>query len=245
MTYCIGLKIAEGLIFLSDTRTNAGIDNISRYRKMFTWEVEGDRAIALVAAGNLSITQGVITRLDEAIHDAKKTGAETILSARSMYRVAEIVGATMQDIQDRHREDLEAQGTPADATLILGGQRRGGQHRLFLIYSAGNFIEASTDTPFFQIGEHKYGKPILDRVIVDETPMRGALKAAMVSMDSTMRSNLSVGMPLDLSVIRTDTYRFAVQRRIEAEDADYAEISHGWAQALRDALLSLPDVKLD
>ncbi len=245
MTYCIGLKIAEGLIFLSDTRTNAGIDNISRYRKMFTWEVEDDRAIALVAAGNLSITQGVMTRLDEAIHDAKKTGAETILSARSMYRVAEIVGATMQDIQDRHREDLEAQGTPADATLILGGQRRGGQHRLFMVYPAGNFIEASVDTPFFQIGEHKYGKPILDRVIVDETPMRGALKAAMVSMDSTMRSNLSVGMPLDLSVIRTDTYRFAVQRRIEAEDADYAEISHGWAQALRDALLSLPDVKLD
>jgi len=245
MTYCIGLKIAEGLVFLSDTRTNAGIDNISRYRKMFTWEVEGDRAIALVAAGNLSITQGVMTRLDEAIHDAEKTGAESILNARSMYRVAELVGETMQDIQDRHREDLEAQGTPADATLILGGQRCGGHHRLFLIYSAGNFIEASTDTPFFQIGEHKYGKPILDRVIVDETPMRGALKAAMVSMDSTMRSNLSVGMPLDLSVIRTDTYRFAVQRRIEAEDADYAEISHGWAQALRDALLSLPDVKLD
>lgn len=245
MTYCIGLKIAEGLIFLSDTRTNAGIDNISRYRKMFTWEVDGDRAIALVAAGNLSITQGVMTRLDEAIHDAANSDAESILNAKSMYRVAEIVGETMQNIQERHREDLEAQGATADATLILGGQRRGGQHRLFLIYSAGNFIEASTDTPFFQIGEHKYGKPILDRVIVDETPMRGALKAAMVSMDSTMRSNLSVGMPLDLSVIRTDTYRFAVQRRIEAEDADYAEISHGWAQALREALLSLPDVKLD
>jgi putative proteasome-type protease len=245
MTYCIGLKIAEGLVFLSDTRTNAGIDNISRYRKMFTWEIEGERAIALVAAGNLSISQGVITRLDEAIDDAAATGSETILNAKSMYRVAEIVGNTMQQMQERHREDLEAQGTAADATLILGGQRLGGEHRLFLIYSAGNFIEATVDTPFFQVGEHKYGKPILDRVITDETPMKDALKAAMVSMDSTMRSNLSVGMPLDLSVICTDTYRFAVQRRIEAEDEDYAEISHGWAQALRGAFLSLPEVRID
>jgi len=244
MTYCVGLKIAEGLVFLSDTRTNAGIDNISRYRKMFTWEVVGDRAIAMVMAGNLSITQGIITRLNEAIDDTT-IGAESILTARSMYRVAEIVGETMQQMQQRHREDLEAQGTPADATIILGGQRRGGQHRLFLVYAAGNFIEATVDTPFFQIGEHKYGKPILDRVIAEETPMEDALKCVMVSMDSTMRSNLSVGMPLDLSVIRTGAYRFAVQRRIEAEDPDYAAISHGWAQALRDAFVSLSKVKID
>ncbi|MCG8547640.1 MAG: peptidase [Alphaproteobacteria bacterium] len=245
MTYCIGLKIAEGLVFLSDTRTNAGVDHIARYRKMFTWEVEGERAVALMTAGNLSMGQGVVTRINRAIQVSKQTGEETILNADSMFRVAEIVGETLQALQARHRDELEAQGAVADASIILGGQRRGGRPRLFQVYSAGNFIEATEDTPYFQIGEAKYGKPILDRVITVHTAMKDALKAAFVSMDSTLRSNISVGMPLDFAVLRGDTLKFSVRKRIEPEDANFTEISHGWSDALREAFLHLPEVKVD
>jgi len=226
---------------LSDTRTNAGVDNISRYRKMFTWETTGERVVCLMCSGNLSITQGVITRIDRDLNKAAKgETVETILNADSMFRVAQLIGDYMRDMQDRHRETLQAQGEAADATIILTGQRAGGQQRLFLIYSAGNFIEATEDTPYFQIGEHKYGKPILDRVITPATPMSEALNAVLVSMDSTIRSNLSVGMPLDLSIIRTDTYHFAVNRRIETDDETYAELSQQWSEAVRNAFHTLP-----
>lgn len=243
MTYCVGLKISEGLVFLSDTRTNAGVDNIARFRKMFNWRVQGERVITMVAAGNLSITQGVITRLNQAIKRAQTEDVECILNAETMFRVAQLVGDSMRKVQDRHADALQAQGEASSATIIVGGQRRNGRHRLFQVYAAGNFIEATPDTPYFQLGEHKYGKPILDRVITIDTPMRDALKAAMVSMDSTLRSNLTVGMPLDLTVIRGDTLDFKVQRRIEAEDADFAAISDRWSQALRQSFEALPDVK--
>ncbi len=243
MTYCIGLKLRDGLVLLSDTRTNAGVDNISRYRKMSTWQVSGDRALAVVSAGNLSITQGVITRLKTAIADSQSDpNVETVLNAKTMFRCAQIVGETMREVQDRHRKALEEQGATADASLLVAGQRKGGRHRLFLVYSAGNFIEATEDTPFFQLGEHKYGKPILDRVIDPSTSIATALQAALVSMDSTLRSNLSVGMPLDLTVIETDTYKFAVQRRIEQDDRDYQDISSTWSDALRSAFHALPEV---
>jgi putative proteasome-type protease len=243
MTYCVGLKIAEGLVLLSDTRTNAGVDNIARYRKMFTWGVKGDRAIAMQTAGNLSITQGVITRINQDIQRAATEDIECIMNADSMFRIAQLVGEKMQHVQERHRPGLDARGEASGASIIVGGQRRGGRHRLFLVYSAGNFIEATSDTPYFQIGEHKYGKPILDRVVTINTPMREALKAVMVSMDSTLRSNLSVGMPLDLTVIRGDTLDFAIKRRIEADDEDFAAISDRWSQALRESFHSLPDVR--
>ena len=245
MTYCVGLKISEGLVFLSDTRTNAGVDNIARYRKMFNWSVKGERAITIVAAGNLSISQGVVTRLNQAIQRAHTEDLECILNAESMFRVAQLVGRTMRDVQDDHRDAIESHGEASSATMIVGGQRRGGRHRLFQVYAAGNFIEATADTPYFQIGEHKYGKPILDRVITINTPMKDALKAAMVSMDSTLRSNLSVGMPLDLTVIRGDTLDFKVQRRIEADDPDFTALSERWSRALREAFQELPDVKGD
>ncbi|NHK28470.1 peptidase [Parvularcula flava] len=241
MTYCVALRLNEGLVMLSDTRTNAGVDNISRYRKMFSWEAPGERVICLMCSGNLSITQGVITRIDRDLNKAAKgESVETILNVDSMFRVAQLVGDYMRDMQDRHRETLQAQGEAADASIILTGQRAGGMQRLFLIYSAGNFIEATEDTPYFQIGEHKYGKPILDRVITPATPMSEALNAVLVSMDSTIRSNLSVGMPLDLSIIRTDTYRFAVNRRIETDDETYAELSQQWSEAVRNAFHTLP-----
>ena len=243
MTYCIGLKLGDGLVLLSDTRTNAGVDNISRFSKMFTWQVPGERAIAIATAGNLSITQGIITKLQKAIADSgDDPEVETILNAPTMYRCAQIVGDAMRDVQDRHRKTIMEQGATADATILLGGQRRGGRHRLFLVYTAGNFIEATDDTPFFQLGEHKYGKPILDRVIDPTTSIPTALKAALVSMDSTIRSNLSVGMPLDLTVIRANEFDFNIRRRIESDDSDFQNISSSWSEALRAAFHALPEV---
>ncbi|MCR9139326.1 MAG: proteasome-type protease [Alphaproteobacteria bacterium] len=241
MTYCVAIKLDAGLVLLSDTRTNAGLDNISRYGKMHCWEVPGDRAFALLTAGNLSITQGVITRLEKQIEmSSVEPETETILNADSMFRIAQIVGETMRDVQERHRDGMEAQGTSFSSTILVGGQRKGGSLRLFLVYSAGNFIEATKDTPFFQIGEHKYGKPILDRVITSATPLEKAKLAACVSMDSTLRSNLSVGMPLDLAILETDRLRFSERRRIEQDDGDFNTLSEAWSKALNSAFHDLP-----
>ena len=243
MTYCVGLKIAEGLVFLSDTRTNAGLDDIACYRKTFNWAIEGERAVTIICAGNLSITQGVITELSQDIKRARTEEVECITNATTMYRVAELVSEAMRKVQGRHRSALKSQGVSSGASMIVGGQRKNGRHRLFHVYSAGNFIEATPDTPYFQLGEHKYGKPILDRVLAAETPMKDALKAVMVSMDSTLRSNLSVGMPLDLTIIRKDVFDFSVQRRIEADDPDFATLSVRWSQALKEAFSALPDIQ--
>lgn len=240
MTYCVAIKVDEGLVCLSDTRTNAGLDNIARFRKMFTWSVPGERAITLMTAGNLSVTQGVISLLQENI-EKPADGIETLYSAPSMFRVAEIVGDAMRLIQNRYGPGLSARGEASDASIIVAGQRAGGPLRLYLIYAAGNFIEATDDTPFFQIGEHKYGKPILDRVIRPETPLSEATTAALLSMDSTLRSNLSVGMPLDLTVLQTDRFEFDNTRRIEAEDRDFQDLSERWSDALRHAFGTIPN----
>ncbi|QIE54112.1 peptidase [Pikeienuella piscinae] len=246
MTYCVGLKLDAGIVMMSDTRTNAGLDNISRFRKMFNWNDPGERVLVACCAGNLSITQGVLSRINAAIARSQDDErVETILNAQTLFRSAQLFGDAMRDVQARHRETLQAQGAGADASILLAGQRKDGEMRLYLIYSAGNFIEATPDTPFLQIGEHKYGKPILDRVITPETPLDQALKAVFLSMDSTLRSNLSVGMPLDLTVIRADELDFAVQRRIEAEDEDFSAISRGWADAIREAFETLPSVNGD
>ncbi|MBU2957321.1 proteasome-type protease [Paracoccus sp. 1_MG-2023] len=235
MTYCVGLKLNEGLVLLSDTRTNAGLDNISCYRKMFLWEEPGERVIAIMTAGSLSVTQTTIARLDEAIDDEYADETTSIMRAPNMLRVATIIGDTLcrtrREISDQCR-DLKQQ---ASASMIVAGQRKGGDMRLFLIYPEGNFIEATEDTPFLQIGEHKYGKPILDRVVTPETSLADAQKAVLLSMDSTLRSNLSVGMPLDLAVIRNDDCRVSSQRRIQDGDPDFAEMSATWSAALRDS----------
>ncbi|GAA6163359.1 proteasome-type protease [Pelagimonas sp. KU-00592-HH] len=234
MTYCVALKTNAGMVFLSDTRTNAGVDNVSKYRKMFTWEVPGDRVITMMTSGNLSITQAVISLLQENI-DNPQDGIDTILSADSMFRVAEIVGDAMRVIQNRYGSNISQMGESTISSIIVGGQRAGGGMRLFHIYSAGNFIEAGEDTPYFQIGEHKYGKPILDRVINVDTPVNVCVTAALLSMDSTLRSNLSVGMPLDLSVVERDTLRFSQVRRIEDHDPNYLALSEAWSNSLRNA----------
>ncbi len=234
MTYCVALKLQQGLVFLADTRTNAGVDNVSRVKKLFTWEIPGERAICMMTAGNLGITQAVISELNEAL-DRPAPGEATLYSAESMFDVAQIVGDTMRRVQQRYSAGLAARGVDAGASIIVGGQRAGGPPRLFLVYAAGNFIEAMDDSPYFQIGEHKYGKPIIDRVISKETDMQDAIICALLSMDSTIRSNLSVGMPLDLAVIRTDEMQFNQIRRIEADDEAFRKFSERWSQELRDA----------
>lgn len=241
MTYCVAARVNAGIVMLADTRTNAGMDNISRYRKLFTYEVPGDRALGILMSGNLSITQGVKTILSRAIKRAEEDpDVETILNCDSMFRAAQIVGEAMASMQGKYRHTIEMQGSAADATILVAGQRKGGKPRLYLIYSAGNFIEATADSPYFQIGEHKYGKPILDRVITEESSIDECVKAVCVSMDSTMRSNLSVGMPLDLGIIETGMYRYRTRTRIEADDSRFAEISQSWAAALRKGFEDLP-----
>ena len=233
MTYCVGLLLNDGMVCLSDTRTNAGLDNISTYRKMFTFEVPGDRVILIMTAGSLSVTQTTIARLHEAMDMEDASPQTSILLAPTMLKVAEIVGDTLAQVRLEIDGKLSmAQG--ASASMIVAGQRKGGGMRMFLIYPEGNFIEATEDTPFLQIGEHKYGKPILDRVVQRDTSLSDAQKAVLLSMDSTLRSNLSVGMPLDLAVIVKDALKVSSKRRIEAGDESFRAMSEAWSVALRD-----------
>lgn len=233
MTYCVGLLLNDGMVLLSDTRTNAGLDNISTYRKMFHFEDPGERVITIMTAGSLSVTQTTIARLREAIDEPDATGDTSIMLAPTLLKVAEIVGNMLAEVRAEIDEKLSAmQG--ASASMIVAGQRKGGAMRLFLIYPEGNFIEATEDTPFLQIGEHKYGKPILDRVVKPSTSLSDAQKAVLLSMDSTLRSNLSVGMPLDLCVIERDACRVSHTRRIEAGDEQFRAMSEAWSRALRD-----------
>ena len=241
MTYCVAVRVDAGIVMLSDTRTNAGMDNVSRFRKMFTYEVPGERAIGLMCSGNLSITQEVKTSLSRAIKDSKDDPEiETILNCGTLHRAAQLVGDAMAAMQGRYRNQIEMQGAGADASMLVCGQRRGGKMRVYLVYSAGNFIEATADTPFFQIGEHKYGKPILDRVIRRDTSLEEAIRAVCVSMDSTLRSNLSVGMPLDLAVIERGAYGFRTRKRIEPDDESFSRISISWSDVLRNGFSTLP-----
>ena len=233
MTYCVGLLLNDGIVLLSDTRTNAGLDNISTYRKMFVFEDPGERVVTILTAGSLSVTQTAMARLREVIEDPNSDDALNIMKAPTMLKVADIVGSMLAQVRMDIDEKLSmAQG--ASASMIVAGQRRGGEMRMFLIYPEGNFIEATEDTPFLQIGEHKYGKPILDRVVTPATSLRDAQKAVLLSMDSTLRSNLSVGMPLDLAVIARDACRVTEKRRIEAGDEAFRAMSEAWSNALRD-----------
>lgn len=239
MTYCVGMLLKEGLVLLSDTRTNAGLDNISVYRKMFTFEEPGERVIVMLTAGNLSVTQTTLARLNEAIDDPEATLDTSIMQADSMLDVATITGEMLSRVTAETQARMDRMNQAATASMIVAGQRKGGRMRLFLIYPEGNFIEATEDTPYLQIGEHKYGKPILDRVITANTPLDEARKAVLLSMDSTLRSNLSVGMPLDMAIIETDALRVSEYRRIEANDEEFAAMSAAWSQALRDAFAQI------
>jgi putative proteasome-type protease len=240
VTYCVGMLLSSGLVMLSDSRTNAGMDHISTFRKMHVWEQPGDRVIALMSAGNLSISQTVVNLLKEKIAEADES-AETILNARTMFRVAQLVGGAVGEAREMYGEALEAQSSGFNVSLILGGQIRGRGLRLFQIYSAGNFIEATRETPFFQIGETKYGKPILDRVLSHDTPLTGAIKLGLISMDSTLRSNTSVGPPLNLVVYERDALRFTMNRTIREDEPYFNTIRHLWSTALHNAYVDLPE----
>lgn len=241
MTYCVGLKIDRGLVFMSDTRTNAGVDSISTFRKMYTWEMPGERVLVLLAAGNLATTQAVVSLLDER-SKAPEDREPSILKTPSMYQTARLIGDTVKEVIS----SSAPVGQSADAfgaSFILGGQIKGTEPRLFMVYPEGNFIEVSDDTPFFQIGETKYGKPILVRAYDPSMTFAETVKLLMVSFDSTVKSNLSVGLPLDLLFYERDTFEVTYRKRIGSDDAYYREISDGWSDALKSAFKSLPDFK--
>lgn len=239
MTYCVGMMLDRGLVMMSDTRTNAGVDNISTFKKMFTWEVPGERILTVMTAGNLATTQALVSLLDERTK-APEEREPSILSAPSMFQVARQVAQTLKDVIATQAEAGQRADSAFNATVILSGQIKGSPPRLFLIYPEGNFIEAGEETPFFQIGETKYGKPILVRAFDPAMSFEEAVKLMLVSFDSTVKANLSVGLPFDLQVIETDTYKVAQQRRIAADDPYYLEISTGWGEALKSAMDSLP-----
>ncbi|MDH5558045.1 MAG: proteasome-type protease [Alphaproteobacteria bacterium] len=242
MTYCVALRLNRGLVFMSDTRTNAGVDNIATFRKMFTWTVPGERVITLMAAGNLATTQAVISLLDER-SKAPADRAPSILEAPSMFQVAQMVGDMVREVIQANAMTGQQADSAFNATLILGGQISTGDPRLFMIYPEGNFIEASEDTPFFQIGETKYGRPILVRAYHADMEFEDAVKLLMVSFDSTIKANLSVGLPLDLQTYEADTMRVGHDLRIETDDPYFQSISDGWGEALKQAFNSLPDFK--
>ncbi|MBC7139439.1 MAG: proteasome-type protease [Defluviimonas sp.] len=239
MTYCVGLLLNDGMVLLSDTRTNAGLDNIATYRKMFLFEEPGERVIAILTAGSLSVTQTTIARLREAIDEPDASPGTSIMLAPTMLKVAEIIGNTLASVRHDIDDKMAAAKVSTSASMIVAGQRAGGAMRMFLIYPEGNFIEATDDTPFLQIGEHKYGKPILDRVVKPSTSILDAQKAVLLSMDSTLRSNLSVGMPLDLAVIEKDACRVSTRRRIEAGDPQFKVMSEAWSTALRESFTQI------
>lgn len=239
MTYCVGLMVDKGLVLLSDTRTNAGLDNISTYRKLFVFEEPGERVMVIQTAGSLSVTQTVIAKLNEAIEDPDATEKTSFMMAKTVLQSAEIIGNMLHQVSADIKAKMGRMDQASSASFIVSGQRRGGLQRMFLIYPEGNFIEATQDTPFLQIGEHKYGKPILDRVITADMPLEDASKAVLLSMDSTLRSNLSVGMPLDLAVIREGECRVSKSRRIEQGDQEFSALSAAWSQILRDGFMAL------
>jgi putative proteasome-type protease len=239
MTYCVGMKLEAGLVFMSDTRTNAGVDNISTFRKMYTWSRPGERVIVLMASGNLATTQAVVSLLDERTK-AVADRHPSLLETPSMFQTARLVGDTVKEvIHGAGSEGQDSEGA-FNASFILGGQIKGTDPRLFQIYPEGNFIESSSDTPFFQIGEHKYGKPILVRAYDPKMTFAEATKLLFVSFDSTLKSNLSVGMPFDLQFYENDSLQVGIQRRIDRDDSYYKIISDGWSSALKSAFASLP-----
>lgn len=241
MTYCCGMLLNRGMVMMSDTRTNAGVDNVSTFRKMFHWENPGERIITVMTAGNLATTQSVISQLEER-NKAPEDRHNSLLEAPTMFQVAQAVGKLLNDtIAAQKGESGQESADLFTASIIVGGQIKGMEPRLFLIYPEGNFIEASQDTPFFQIGETKYGRPILVRGYTHDMSFEDAVKLMMVSFDSTIKANLSVGLPLDLLAIERDTYVPFHERRILADDAYYHAVSAGWGEALKNAFHQLPD----
>ena len=242
MTYCVAIKLNAGLVFLSDSRTNAGLDQISTFRKMIVYEKPQERFMVLLSAGNLSISQSVREILQiEQLKDTPESEPITIWNAKSMFDAARVLGAAIRRVYERDAESLQAAGVEFNVSMVLGGQIKGEAMRLFQVYSAGNFIEATPETPYFQVGESKYGKPVLDRVISPTTPLDEAAKCALVSMDSTLKSNLSVGLPLDLVVYEADTFQTDKVVCIDENNPYFKMLHNTWGQRLREVFDSIEE----
>ena len=242
MTYCVAIKVNAGLVFLSDSRTNAGVDQINTFRKMIVYEKPGDRFMVLLTAGNLSISQSVREILQiEQIKDPDGGAPITIWNAKSMFDAARVLGSAIRRVYQLESDAVENSHIDFNVTMLFGGQIRGEGIRLFRVYTPGNFIEATDETPFFQIGESKYGKPVLDRVIAPATPLAEAAKCALVSMDSTMKSNLSVGLPLDLVVYEADSFQTDKIVCIDQDNPYYQMMHNSWGQKLRQVFDSIDD----
>lgn len=238
MTYCVGMVLDEGLVFASDSRTNAGVDHVSTFCKMTVVETPGEGVIVMLNSGNLATTQQVVSRIKQYALDAE----QPLTAHASMFAVAELVGRELRKtIHSTMNEAPEQSDVDFTATFLVGGQVKGEAPRLFMVYPQGNFIESTADTPFFQIGESKYGKPILDRVIQPGIGMSQAIKCALVSFDSTIKSNLSVGLPIDVAMIKTNDLQVTKRHRIDSEDTYFRDLRSSWSQGLRQVFGQLPD----
>lgn len=242
MTYGVALQLDRGIVFAADTRTNAGVDNISQYRKLHYWRRPGERVMVLLTAGNLAVTQSVVSLLNEQLRDESGAG-DSLFSVPAMYRAARLVGDAVREVRRIDGPALESSKAGFGASFILGGQIAPERPRLFHVYSEGNFIEATEDAPFLQIGEHKYGKPILDRVARPNMRLGEAAKLLLLSFDSTLRSNLSVGMPIDLLIYERDSLDVHREKRIYQDDEYFRRMSSSWAEALREAFTKIDEFK--
>ncbi len=238
MTYAVAVKLERGIVFAADTRTNAGVDNIAQYKKLTCWRIPGERVLVMLSAGNLAVSQAVLSLLNEAPSDKEYPGT-TLYSAQNMYRAARVVGEALREARSIDGPSLEVSKLSFSTSFIFGGQIGDEPPRLFHIYPEGNFIEATTDTPFFQIGEHKYGKPILDRVAQTSMKLGDAAKLVLLSFDSTLRSNLSVGLPIDMLTYETNTLKLEHTKRIGQDDPYFKMLSGEWSKALRAAFQNI------
>ena len=241
MTYCVGVLLNEGIVFASDSRTHAGVDDFAKFCKMTVFERAGDRVIVLLSSGSLAGTQAIISNLKQRCE--ANDGTPNLWTARTMFDVAGLISDATRDIERRDAPQLKDHNLAFNASFIFGGQIRGEPLRLFRTYAETNFIEAETDTPYLQTGETKYGKPILDRVISHATRLADAAKCVLVSFDSTMRSNLSVGMPIDLVCYERDSFKVSIRRRFDQSDPYFTELSKEWTEGVRKVFSELPVLK--
>jgi len=240
MTYCCGILVRDGMVMVADTRTNAGLDNISTFRKLNMFRQPGERVMALAASGNLSISQSVVSMLNEGIENPAGGETQTLMNAPTMFQAAQRIGRAIRSVHATEGVALQSEDINFDVSFLFGGQIKGSRMRLFMVYPAGNFIECTTDTPYLQIGEHKYGKPVLDRAMHYDVELYEALKTSLISMDSTMRSNLGVGLPIDVLVVRNDVCDADLHHRIEAGEPYFHDLRSRWSAALRAAHQNIP-----
>lgn len=241
MTYCVGILLSGGLVMIGDTRTNAGIDNIATFRKLHLFETPGERVIGVATSGNLSISQSVLALISEGILNPETGQMETLLNVPTMLAASHLIGRALRKVYELDGGALEEHGLHFDIKILLGGHIGDQPLRLFHLYSEGNAIEATPDTPYLQIGEPKYGKPILDRAISHEVEIKDALKIGLISMDSTLQSNLSVGLPIDILVVRRGELHAAIFHRIDDQDGYFRDLRERWSTALRAAHQSIPN----